>query len=93
MTYGHPEIKKAHNTSAWLAYRHAGRVGSYTPAYQGVFFGEQVFEIGVRHQLLDNLALKLIYFDGKKISKLSPPAEDREKPNISNFLIGIEYEF
>lgn len=93
LTYGHPEIKKIHNTSAWLAYRHAGRVGSYTPAYQGVGFGEEGFEIGVRHQLLDNLALKLIYFDGKKISRLSPPAEDRARPDINNFFIGIEYEF
>ena len=93
LTYGHPEILKAHNTSAWLAYRKAGRIGSYTPAYQGVGFGEKGFEAGVRHQFLDNLALTAVYFDGVKISRLSPPAEDRPQPDIHNFFIGLEYTF
>ena len=93
ITYGHPEFKEAHQTSSWLAYRQVGRTASYNPAYDGVDFGQRGFEVGVRHQLFENCALNLIYFNGHKVSKLAPPAPDQEKPKINQWHFGIEYEF
>ena len=93
LTYGHPENKSAGNFSAWLAYRQAGRIGSYRSAYKGVGFGERGMEIGVRYQALKDLAFELIYFDGKKVSRLSPPAPDKGKPKIHKWYLGAEYSF
>ena len=93
LTYGHPENKSAGNVSAWLAYRQAGRIGSYRPAYKGVGFGERGTEFGIRYQALKNLAFEVIYFNGKKVSRLSPPVPDKDKPKIHKWYIGAEYNF
>lgn len=93
LTFGHPENKSAGNFSAWLAYRQAGRVGSYRPAYKGVGFGERGAEVGIRYQALKELAFELIYFDGKKVSRLSPPVPDKGNPKIHKWYLGAEYSF
>ena len=86
-------IYSAGNFSAWLAYRQAGRIGSYRPAYKGVGFGERGTEIGVRYQALKDLAFEVIYFDGNKVSRLSPPAPDKDNPKIHKWYLGAEYSF
>ena len=92
-TYGKPELKEKNNFAAWLAYRQAGRIGSYTPAYHGVGFGERGFEIGARYNILKELSIEAVYFDGRKISKIAPPAPDTDKPHIHKWYLGLSYEF
>ncbi len=93
LTYGQPELQKTHNTALWLAYRKLGRTGSYNPAYKGVGFGEQGIELGVRHNLLDDLALQVVYFAGRKISKITSPANSAELPHIHKWYLGLSYDF
>lgn len=90
LTYGNPEISEIHNTAAWIAYRQLGRIGSYTPAFHGVGFGERGWEIGARHQLFKEVSLELVYFNGKKNSKVS---SNNPRPKIHNWYLGLNYEF
>lgn len=92
-TYGQPQIKKKNNLSAWIAYRKLGRTGTYNPAFKGVGFGEQGLEIGARYNIFENVSLETIYFNGKKISKLAPPALDAEKPKVRKVYFSVNYEF
>ena len=90
LTYGKPELNEIHNTAAWVAYRQLGRTGSYTPAFHGVGFGERGWEIGARHNFLENLSLEVVYFNGKKNSKITAAAP---RPKIHNWYVGMEYSF
>ena len=90
LTYGTPESSKAHNTSTWLAFRQLGQTGSLTPAYHGVGFGERGIEIGARHNLMKNLSLELVYFNGKKNNEL---VVNKDKPKVHNWYTGLEYTF
>ena len=92
-TYEQPQIKKKNNLAAWIAYRKLGRTGTYNPAFKGVGFGEQGLEIGARYNVLENVSMETIYFNGKKISKLAPPAPDADKPKIHKFYLSLNYEF
>ena len=90
LTYGTPESSEAHNTSAWLAFRQLGQTGSLTPAYHGVGFGERGIEVGARHNLMKNLSMELVYFNGKKNNELFA---NGEQPKIHNWYAGLEYTF
>ena len=90
LTYGTPESPKAHNTAAWLAFRQLGQTASLTPAYRGVGFGEHGIEVGARHNLMKNLSMELVYFNGKKNNELFAGSE---RPKVHNWYTGLEYTF
>ena len=91
MTYGHPEIKEKNNLTGWLAYRQAGRIGTYHPSYHAPGFGERGLEIGAQYRILEDLSCEVAYFNGEKVSKLSAAATD--KPDVKKWYLGVKYEF
>ena len=91
LTYGHPEIEEKNNLTSWIAYRQAGRVGSYNPAFHGVGFGERGFEIGAQYRILKDLSCEVTYFNGEKISKIS--AAESDNPDVKKWYLGVKYEF
>lgn len=91
LTYGHPEIRERNNLTGWLAYRQAGRIGSYHPSYHALGFGERGLEIGAQYRILEDLSCEIAYFNGEKVSKLSAAATD--KPDVKKWYLGVKYEF
>ena len=67
-----------------------------------LFFIKVFFESGTEKnntvftagfQVLKELAFEMIYFDGKKVSRLSPPVPDKNNPKIHKWYLGAEYSF
>ncbi len=90
VTYGTPESSEAHNTAAWLAFRQLGQTASLAPAYRGVGFGERGIEVGTRHNLMKNLSMELVYFNGKKNNELFAGSD---RPKVHNWYTSLEYTF